>query len=121
MEITKDQLINKLIEQYIQVIEYANQHYEVSLLEAKCGVLHKSISFCFPDIFSFMELSLCTIFECNSETFFNNLKIVKIDWRSRSNKRNIEPLLRTPWHDMQAIAHAHAVTRTNQEKGSLGR
>ena len=93
MEITKDQPINKLIQQYIQVIEYVNQHYKVSLLEAKCGVLHKSIGFCFPGIFSFIELSLCTIFECNSETFFNNLKIVKIDWRSGLNTRNIEPLL----------------------------
>lgn len=34
MEIIKDQLIDKLIERYIQVAEYANQYYEVSLFEA---------------------------------------------------------------------------------------
>ena len=31
------------------------------------------------------------------------------------------PLWSRPWHDMQAIAHARAVTRANQEKGGLGR
>ena len=25
-----------------------------------------------------------------------------------------------PWHDVWAIAHACAITHTNQEKGSLG-
>ena len=35
-----------------------------------------------------------TIFECNGGSFFNYLKIVKADWRSRLNKRNIESLLR---------------------------
>ena len=25
-----------------------------------------------------------------------------------------------PWHDVWAIAHAHAVTHANQEKGGLG-
>ena len=33
MGIIKDQLISKLIEQYIQVIDYVNQYYEVSLFE----------------------------------------------------------------------------------------
>ena len=31
------------------------------------------------------------------------------------------PLWSRPWHDMQVIARARAVTRANQEKGGLGR
>ena len=54
IEIVKDQhqLINELIEQYIQVIEYANQYYKVSLFKPlkMSSMLHESISlqmFCF--------------------------------------------------------------------------
>ena len=61
MEIIKDQLINELLEQYVQVIEYANQYYEVALFEPlkKWSMLHKSVSLRFPDIFRFLELCLC--------------------------------------------------------------
>ena len=65
MEIIKDQLIDELLEQYVKVIECANQYYEVSLFEPlkMWSMLHESINLCFPDIFCFVELSLCTIFE----------------------------------------------------------
>ena len=53
MEIIKDQLIDKLIEQYIQVIKYANQYYEESLFEPFkiWSMLHKTIILRFLDIF----------------------------------------------------------------------
>ena len=97
MEITKDQFINKLLEQYVQVIEYANQYYEVSLFEPlkMWSMFHKKISLRFPDIFHFVELCLCAPHSnAMVERFFNYLKIVKTDWRSRLNERNIESLLR---------------------------
>ena len=64
MEIVKDQLINKSIEQYIQVIEYVNQYYEVSLFEPlkMWSMLHKSINFYFLDIFCCVDLCLCTTY-----------------------------------------------------------
>ena len=72
LEIIKDQLIDKLIEQYIQVIEYVNQYYEASLFEPlkMCSMFHESISIGFPDIFRFAQLSLHTILECNGGMFF---------------------------------------------------
>ena len=97
MEIIKDQHIDELLEQYVQVIEYANQYYEVSLFEPlkMWSMLHKSISLRFPDIFHFVELCLCAPFSnATVKRFFNYLKIVKTDWRSRLNERNIESLLR---------------------------
>ena len=95
MEIIKDQLIDKLIERYIQVVEYANQCYEVSLLEAlkMWSILHKSISLRFPNIFRFVELYLYAPYSnATVERFFNYFKIVKTDWRSRLNERNISLL-----------------------------
>ena len=97
MEIIKDQLIDELLEQYVQVIECANQYYEVSLFEPlkMWSMLHKKISLRFPDIFHFVELCLCAPHSnAMVECFFNYLKIVKTDWRSRLNERNIESLLR---------------------------
>ena len=96
MEIIKDQLIDELLQQYVQVIEYENQYYEVSLFEPlkMQNMLHKSISLCFPNIFHFVELCLCTPYSNTTVgCFFNYLKIVKTDWRSRLNDRNIESLL----------------------------
>ena len=43
MEIIKDQLISKLIEQYIQVIDYVNQYYEVSLFELYWSILNTKV------------------------------------------------------------------------------
>ena len=40
MEIIKDQLIKKLIEHYIQLFEYVNQYYEISLFEPLWSMLH---------------------------------------------------------------------------------
>ena len=50
MEIIKNQFINELLEQHVQVTEY---YYEVLLFEPlkMWSMLHKSISLCFPDIF----------------------------------------------------------------------
>ena len=59
------------------------------------SMLHKSISLRFPDIFRFVELCLCAPYSnATVERFFNYLKTVKTDWRSRLNERNIESLLR---------------------------
>ena len=91
MEIIKDQLIDKLIERYIQVVEYANQYYEVSLFEAlkMWSILHKSISLRLPNIFRFVELYFYAPYSnATVERFFNYFKIVKTDWRSRLNERN---------------------------------
>ena len=43
MGIIKDQLISKLIEQYIQVIDYVNQYYEVSLFELYWSILNTKV------------------------------------------------------------------------------
>ena len=97
MEIIIDQLIDELTEEYIQVIKYANQYYEVSLFELLkiWSMLHQSLSLHCSDIFHFVELCLCTpSSNAMVEHFFNYLKIAKTDWRSRLNERNIESLLR---------------------------
>ena len=93
MEIIKNQLIDELLEQHVQVIEY---YYEVLLFEPlkMWSMLHKSISLRFPYIFRFVELCLCTPYSnALVEHFFNYLKIDKTDWRSRLNERNNESLL----------------------------
>ena len=92
MEIIKDQIIDELLEHYVQVIEYANQYYEVSLFEPlkMWSMLHKSISLRFPDIFRFVELCLCAPYSnATVERFFNYLKTVKTDWRSRMNEKTL--------------------------------
>ena len=97
MEIIIDQLIDELTEEYIQVIKYANQYYEVSLFEPLkiWSMLHQSLSLHCSDIFHFVELCLCTpSSNAMVEHFFNYLKIAKTDWKSRLNERNIESLLR---------------------------
>ena len=97
MGIIKDQHIDELLEQYVQVIEYANQYHEISLFVPlkMWSMLHKSISLRFPDIFRFVELCLCAPYSnATVDHFFNYLKIVKTHWRSRLNERNIEFLLR---------------------------
>ena len=59
------------------------------------SMLHKKISLRFPDIFHFVELCLCAPFSTATvKRFFNYLKIVKTDWRSRLDEGNIESLLR---------------------------
>ena len=88
MEMVKDQLNDELMEQYIQVIEFANQYCEVSLFEPlkTWSMLHKSVSLHFPDIFCFVELCLCAPYlNATVKRFFNYLKIVKTDWVSRLN------------------------------------
>ena len=58
-------------------------------------MLHKNISLCLPDIFHFVELCLCALYlNATGERFFNYLKIVKTDWWTKLNERNIESVLR---------------------------
>ena len=80
VEIVKDQhqLIDELIEQYIQV-HWICQYYQVSLFEPlkMLSLMHQSIRPRFP-------VSLCTIFENNRWMFFLAtwilLKLTGVDW-----------------------------------------
>ena len=40
-------------------------------------------------------------------------------YQSNNCQMNLTDNIR-PWHDTRVIAHAHAVTRANKEKGGLG-
>ena len=79
------------------MVEYANQYHKVELFEPldMWSLLHRSIQNRFPNIFLLVELCLCAPYSnATVERFFNYMKIVKTDWRSKLNESNLESLLR---------------------------
>jgi hypothetical protein len=97
MNLIKSQSIDELKEQYLQVVEYTKQYHKVELFEPldMWSLLNQRIGKRFPDIFHFIELCLCAPYSnATVERFFNYMKIVKTDWRSKLNESNLESLLR---------------------------
>ena len=89
---------HELEEQYLQLIEYASKYYDVKQFNASdFWPMLRQINEHdrFKDIFLLSELCFCAPYSnATVERFFNYMKVVKSDWRSRLGEKNLEALLR---------------------------
>ena len=79
-------------DQHVQLAKYALQYFDVKKYNISNYVVN-FISICKGEV----PLELCfsaPYFNEIVERFFNFVKVVKIDWRSKLSEENIEALLR---------------------------
>ena len=92
--------VNTSVEdEFIELVDYAKRYYNMSELSSldMWQVLHSATkdSGRFNNVFIMIELCLCAPYaNAIVERFFNYMKLVKTDWRSKLNANNLESLLR---------------------------